>query len=204
MKKNIFMMAFGVAAMLMTSCGGGTTKNVVTPNYGNNQRESIPAMVKQKTREVDRLAAEETNKMRAVGVGNDYEEKEARREALNDAKNTLAGYIETAVLSLTQEYHKKTGMNKKKLSESQLEGVVETAVSQKVSTKPVGVPEIYNMADGSIQVYVCLELTKPNDQILSDVYEDLTKDQVIGVDYDKMKFIQDNKDRIKELREKSK
>ena len=204
MKKNVIMVAITTATMSLMACG--STKSVVNQGYNNSGQDGKQQsfMVKQQTREVDKLVAQETNRMRAVGIGNDYDEKLARREAQNDAKNTLAGYIETSVVALTSEYTKKTTINKKKISESNIEGMVETSVAQKVSTRMIGVPEVYNVSDGSIQVYVCLELVKPTEEILGEVYDDLSKDDVLGVDYDKQKFISDNKDRIQELREKVK
>lgn len=79
---------------------------------------------------------------------------------------------------------------------------MENAVSQKVSTKLIGVPEVYDASDGSVQVYVCVELQKPTNEVLGEVYDQLTKDEILGTDYDKMKFIEDNKERLKELRDK--
>ena len=142
--------------------------------------------------------------MRAVGLGNDYDEKEARREAIQDAQHTLANYLEASIVSLTKEYHKKAQVNAKKYSETNFERYVETEVAQTVSTRMIGTPEIYDASDATVQVYVCVELQKPTDQVLGDIYDQLTQDEILGTDYDKMKFIQDNKDRLQELREKAK
>lgn len=205
MKKNLFVAACGVAALLMTSCGSSKSSQQGYYNPYEKQQEEKPVfMKKQETREVDKLAAAEKDCMRAVGIGNDYSEKEARREAMDDARNTLASYIEQSVVSLTTEYNKKSTVNKKKVSEGNREGVVEYTVAQKVNTRLVGVPEIYTVSDGSVQVYVCLELTKPTQSVLGDVYDDLSKEDILGIDYDKEKFIKDNMDRIQQLREKVK
>lgn len=204
MTKKIFASALCLMALVFASCG--SSKKATADNYYNEpvQRTAQPTLKKREVREVDKLAAAETNKMRAVGLGNDFDEKEARREALQDAQNTLAGYLETTIVSLTQEYHKKAQVNAKKYSETNLERFVEAAVSQKVSTKMVGTPEVYDASDATIQVYVCVELQKPTDQVLGEIYDQLTQDEILGTDYDKQKFIQDNKDRLQELREKSK
>lgn len=202
MTKKIF--AYALSLMLMLgSCG--SQKKVAANNYYSEPQAPVsqPTLKKREIREVDKLVAKETDKMRAVGLGNDYDEKEARKEALRDGQATLAGYLETAIVSLTQDYHKKASANNKKFSESETEVFVETAVSQKVSTRIVGVPEIYDAADGTVQVYVCVELQKPTNEIIGEVYDQLTKDEILGADYDKMKFIQDNKDRLQELRDKA-
>lgn len=204
MTKKIF--AYALSLMLMLgSCG--SQKKVAANNYYSEPQAPVsqPTLKKREIHEVDKLVAKETDKMRAVGLGNDYDEKEARNEAIRDAKATLAGFLETAIVGLTQDYHKKATANGKKYSESNLQGLIETAISQNIkNTRIVGVPEVYDAADGTVQVYVCVELQKPTNEIIGDVYDELTKDDVLGTDYDKMKFIQDNKDRLQELREKAK
>lgn len=204
MKTKFFISALCLMALMLGSCG--SSKKATADNYYSDpgQKTAQPTLKKREVREVDKLAAAETDKMRAVGVGNDFDEKEARREAIQDAQNTLAGYLETAIVSLTQEYHKKANANAKKYSESNLERVVEATVSQKVSTKMIGTPEVYDASDATVQVYVCVELQKPTDKVLGEIYDQLTQDEILGIDYDKMKFIQDNKDRLQELRDKVK
>lgn len=199
MKKVLLMLVSGI---LFYSCGSSKASSSYDSSRQNDKKHLT--MKKQEIREVDKLVAQETNKMRAVGIGNDYEEKDARREAMNDARTILAGYIETAVIALTQEWTEKNRANKDKLSEAQRKEFVEQAVAQKVSTRLIGTPEIYNVSDGTIQVYVCLELTKSTADILGDVYDNLTREDVIGIDYNREQFINDNIDRIKELREKVK
>lgn len=204
MTKKIFTSALCLMALLFASCG--SSKKATADNYYNEpvQRTAQPTLMKREVRDVDKLAAAETNKMRAVGLGNDFDEKEARREAIRDGQSIIAGFLETSIVSLTQEYHKKAQVNTKKYSETNIESLVETAVSQKVSAPMIGTPEIYDASDGSVQVYVCVELQKPTDQVLGEIYDQLTQDEILGTDYDKQKFIQDNKDRLQELREKSK
>ena len=205
MKKRFLVPVVMLGTVVLVACG--SAKSVMANDYSvpvRPQKVEQPALKKREVREVDKLAAAEKDKMRAVGIGNDYEEKEARREALRDAQATLAGYIETAVVSLTTEFHKKNTVTGKKLTETQIESYVETAVSQKISSKMIGVPEVYDAADGTLKDNISVKLTKTTDQVRGDVYDPLSKDEVLGADYDKQKFIQDNKDRIQELREKVK
>ena len=206
MKKIMILGCIVSGCIVLSSCGG-SRQVTAAPRYQQEiatVRDDQPRLKKRETREVDKLVAQETNKMRAVGIGVDFEEKEARREALRDAQNSLASQLETAIVSLTTEYHKKNTLNVKKLSEGNTEGIVEYSVAQKVAVHPVGVPEVYDASDGSIQVYVCVELNTPTSDVLGGVYDDLSKDQILGIDYDKQKFINDNLDRLKELRERVK
>ncbi len=199
MKKSILTLTLGAIVVLMGACGSKKSGD----DYYNDPGRKLTEK-KREVREVDKLAAEEKDRMRAVGLGNDADEKYARREALRDGQTILAGYLETAIVAVTTEYHKKATANAKKFSESNLEEYVETNVAQKVGTKMVGVPDIYDKSDGTVSVYVCVELTKTTDQLLEQMYDQMTEDEVLGTDYDKQKFIEENKKRLEELREKVK
>ena len=203
MKKDLIICA-SIAMAILCSCGG--SKNVANDGYYSNPSRNVkvaPTLTQKdrEVREVDKLAAKETDKMRAVGIGNDVEEKYARREALRDAQTTLASYLETTIIALTKEFHKKASINNKKVSETNIEDYVESAVSQKISSKIIGVPEVYDVSDGTVSVYVCVELSKPTEQILGEVYDQLTVDEILWTDYNKQNFIKDNLDRLQELRE---
>lgn len=204
--KKTSILALGAIVALLSACG--SSKNASSDYYNNPSRKArvAPELKEEKreVREVDKLAAKETDKMRAVGIGNDVDEKYARREAIRDGQATLAGYLETAIVALTTEYHKKAGTNAKKFSEANIEEMVEMAVAQKVTSRMIGVPEVYDVSDGTVSVYVCVELSTPTEKVLEEVYDGLSRDGVIGTDYDKQKFIQDNNARINELREKVK
>ena len=116
----------------------------------------------------------------------------------------MASLIETSVVALTQEYNQKNQVNGKKLKEEQRKELIEFAVSQKISVKAIGTPDRFMLGDGSFQIYRCVELKVPTTEVLGQIHDELTREEVIGVDYDREKFIKDNMDRIQELRENAK
>ncbi len=201
MKRKSLIITASFISLILCSCGGH--KNLDSSYYvnpNNNPVPQVPKETKREVREVDRLVSQATNKLRAVGIGNDYNEKYARREAIRDAQATLAGYLERAIIEVVNEYNKNTSLNQKKVSEAQIEGTIETTVSQKISSIPIGLPEVYDMADGSVKVYVCVELQTETKKFLEETYENLTEKQILGVDFDKQKFIEDNMKTIEKLR----
>ena len=208
MKKFSFLAAIAITALL-SSCGG--TKQVANAGYYNNpypqqqnQRNQQQTMQELKTLKVDELVAEETDKLRAVGIANDADENDARREALQAGQLEIASLIETSVVALTQEYNQKNQVNGKKLKDEQRKEFIEFAVSQKISVKAIGTPDRFMLGDGTYQIYRCVELKVPTADVLGDLHNQLTKEEIIGLDYDREKFIKDNLDRIQELRENSK
>lgn len=201
--KKFFILGMVALAMFFQSCGG--SKQVANAGYYNNPYPPQNQQMKElKTLKVDELVAEETDRMRAVGIATDIDEADARREALQAAQVELASLLETAIVALTQEYNKKTQKENKKLKEKQREEFIELTVTQKVSVKPIGAPERFMLGDGSFRIYRCVELQRPTAEVLGEIHDELTQEEILGVDYGKEKFIKDNLDKINELREKIK
>lgn len=207
MKKTFFAVSC-VLAFTLCSCGG--SKQVANAGYYNNpypqqqQYQQVVQPIQQqealKALEVDKLVAEETDKLRAVGIATDADEGEARKEALQNGQLEIASLLETSIIALTQVYNQKNTVNNKKLTERQRKEFIEYAVAQKISTRPVGLVDRFRNSDGSFQIYRCVELSIPTANVLGQIHEELTKEEVIGIDYDKEKFIQDNLAKIQELR----
>ena len=55
--------------------------------------------------------------------------------------------------------------------------------------------------DGTITAYVCVEMKTKTEDVLSETYDDLTREGVLAVDFDKKKFIEENKSELKKLQE---
>ncbi len=192
-------MFLGTMIVLISSCGSKQAATSYNPTPTNKVRTELKHK-RRDVREVDKLAAKATDRMRAVGVGNDMDEKYARREAMRDAQLTLVSYIETTVTSTVTEHYKKTTANNKKLSVTDIESFVRTAVSQTISTRAIGLPEVADVSDGTVTVYVCLELVPTTAELLGDVYDRLPADLAMGADYYKDTFIKDNKERLEKFR----
>lgn len=155
----------------------------------DDNKPQIITEKKRETKEVDILASQATDKLRAVGIGNDYDEKYARREAIRDAQANIAGYIERAIIEITDDYHNRTTNNQLKVSKSKLEEFVRTTLAQKISTTPIGLPEVYDLSDGTVRVYVCAELNTETSKIVEETYDEMVKEKIIEVDNDKDKFL---------------
>ena len=198
---------FYMMSFFLFVCSCATRKAIPADYYTDpsgieKKNESALRETKRETRQVDILASEATDKLRAVGIGNDYDEKYARREAIRDAQTILAEYIENAIVEVVKEYNKNVKLNRDMVSERNIEGVVISTVAQKINSVPVGLPEVYDLSDGTVRVYVCVELKSKTEDLLGETYDNLTKEQILGVDYDKQKFINDNIDTIKKLQNK--
>ena len=196
MKKFTFF-ATVVLAIFMQSCGSSKPVEKII------QLANEPRLKELKTLVVDKLVAEETDKLRAVGIATDIDEMEARKEALQNGQIEIASMLETSIVALTQVYNQKVKANSKKFTERERKEFIELTVSQKISTHAVGTPDRFITDDGEYHVYRCVELRTPTAELLGEIHDELTREEVIGVDYDRKKFIEDNLEMIQELREKA-
>lgn len=205
MKTIHILCTLALGALMLSSCG--SSKKAAADNYYYNPKKfGTTAQPTEKfiaTKEVERLSAEKTENLRALGIGNDYDIKYARSEALRNGQAELARLLQSAIVEIAQEYHKKVDVTNKKFNETKIQDYVENIVAQKISSRIVGIPESYELSDGTVRVYMCVELAKPTDSVLKDIYGQMTKDEIINTDYDEQEFIERNKEVLQDRREKT-
>ena len=187
--------------MILQSCG--STKQVTSGNYYNNPH-AVQEGQRLETLNVDILVEEETDKLRVVGIAQDIDETDARMEALRAGQREISSLLETTVVEFTRQYQQKYVQGDKKYKNNQTKSVIEYSVAQAVSVRPIGIPDRIRLDDGSYKIYRCIELKTPTKEVIGKVYEDLTREEIIGMDYDRDQFIKENMDILQELREKVK
>ena len=187
--------------MILQSCG--SSKQVTNANYYDNPHAAQEEQ-RLETLNVDILVEEETDKLRVVGIGEDIDEADARMEAIRAGQREIASLLETTVIEFTRRHLQDYVKGNKKYKGSQTNGVVEYSVAQVISVRAVGTPDRYRLEDGSYKIYRCIELKTPTTEVLGKVYDDLTREEIIGMDYDRDKFINENMELLQELRAKTK
>ena len=192
MKKNILMVAFGIAMMLLSSCG--SSKGAAEETKGRVRRTVDP---------VYRLAKEEGANLRAASSAISSLEDVALENAENAAVTLLASRIESSIIGVRERFNKSNQVDTRNLTEQQVTNYLQTYVAQKLSYKVIGEPSIYDNPDGTITAYVCVELTTPTEKILEDAYDKLTQDEILQTEFDKKKFVEENKEELKKLRDKT-
>ena len=198
--KKVLLSSFILMALTFISCG---SKKSAADNYYNNpQRPTHTTRTEIKKSRIEQLADVDNGYLRVVGSATDYEKADARRDAIRDAQIQMATLLENAISGITDEYRKKASVNKKKFTEKEMEEHYQTEIAQVLKNCRIVDSQAYNVSDGTIEYEVCLELGKPTKEVIKDVYDDLSREGILGVDYDKEKYVKDNMDRIKQNREK--
>lgn len=201
--KKVFL-SLAVTAMLFTSCG--TQKQTTTSNSSYNQmlqnNTATPTRKARPTEPCEELAWDRD--FAAVGTATSFNEKVARNEAIRDARYELGRMMQVAVEGAARDYLRNVTKNKKSTSESISEEINSQFFSECVKNSKVIKTTVYDLSDGQIQVYACVEVVAGFDvlekaaEIAKNV---LDKDEELEVEFNKNKFKEEMKEGLKEYKE---
>ncbi|MDE6702488.1 MAG: hypothetical protein K2K00_02290 [Muribaculaceae bacterium] len=196
--KKIFALAVIAASFMMTSCGSNkNTASAADYQYYKQQQQQQQAQAEQRpTRtlrqkcESERLATEDCDKWRALGTSTSYVEKVARNEAARDARNQLAQMMKVAVEGAAQDYEQNAQKNMKSSAASLGEAVMSQFVAEEVENTKIIASDVFDLSDGSVQVYVCIEIRDNKDNFAKKLNNTLERDGLIEIQYDRDRFIE--------------
>lgn len=211
MKKFSFLAAVAFAALLC-SCGG--SKQMANAGYYNNpypQQQQYVSQQQQQSvgqtrqrRTVDpmyTLAKQEGDRLRSAQSATSHLEDVALDNAENAAAQALASRLETAIMGVRDRYNRTSQVNNQVLTEQDAQNHIKSYFAQKISYVVIGEPSIYDNPNGTITAYVCVEMKTKTEDVLSEAYDNLTREGVIAVEYDKKKFVEENKEELKKLQQ---
>lgn len=203
--KQILTMA--VVAALFTSCGA--SKQTASMDYqyqqwrAQQQQEQRPGRTMRTLEPCIELAQAATENLRAYGTATSYVEKVALSEAERDARNRLAAMLKTAVEGAAQDYAQNANNNLNSTAGSLGEAIMTQFVAEEISNTKIIKTTIYDLTDGSIQVYVCLEMKTSQNDLDKNLNNILDKEELIKLQYDRERFIQQMKKGLEEYKQKN-
>lgn len=136
------------------------------------------------------MANAESENLRAYGTATSYVEKVALSEAERDARNRMASMIKVAVEGAAQDYAQNAARNMKSSAGTLGESIMTQYVAQEISNTRVIETSIYDLSDGSVQVYVCIEMRNTTKEFSDKLENELSRDGVIELEYDRERFMQ--------------
>ncbi len=197
MKKLIYLAIIFVAAG-MASCSA-TKQAALTQEY----QQQRPTRTMRTEEPCIALAQEESENLRAYGTATSYVEKTALNEAQRDARNNLAQMIKVAVEGAALDYEKNSQQNLKNTAETLGEEVMKQFVSEEISNTKTIKTSIYDLADGSIQVYVCIEMRAPKEEFNKGLSNILDSSELIGIQHDRDRFIEKMSEELEQYKQKN-
>lgn len=138
---------------------------------------------------------------RAYGTAKSYIEQVAINEAKRQARTELARMIKTAIDEAAMDYSQNANQNQKGSAETLGETISTSYLSEVVENSRVIKTDIYDLADGSIQVYVCVEMGNGTTEEFNKKLDNtLDREGIIGIKYDREQFINKVKEGLEEYK----
>lgn len=205
MKTRMYVMAVS-AIVLCCSCGA--KKMVRDYQYQQwAQQQSNPQRPTRTARTAEpciELANSATEELRAYGTATSYNEKVALNEAERDARNRMTAMIKMAVEGAAQDYARNASADMKSTSETLGDVVMTQFFDAELQNTPVIKTSIYDLSDGSIQVYVCIEMRTKMGDLTKKLDNTLNRDGVMSIEYDRERFIEKMKDGLEDYKKRNK
>lgn len=140
----------------------------------------------------------------AAGTATSYNERVARNEAIRNARYELGHMMQVSVEGVAEDYLRNVTKNKNSISETISEEINRQFFDECVKNSKVIKTSKYDLSDGQIQVYACVEVVAGFDVLekAAEVTENvLTTYEVLEVEFDKTQFKENIKDAFKEYKE---
>lgn len=218
--KKLLILSLIASVMALTSCGSSRqaassynaqlqqSQNHQTQTYQTPVVEKMPQNIKTQTRvarpEEPCEALSWERDLAAAGTATSYNEKVARNEAIRDARYELGRMMQVAVEGAAEDYLRNVTKNKKSTSETISEEINSQFFSECVKNSKVIKTTVYDLSDGQIQVYACVEVVAGFDVLekAAEVAENvISRDEVLEVEFDKEQFKNKVKDGLQQYKE---
>ena len=207
--KKFYVPAILSGVLLFVACG--STKKMASSDYQYEQwkqQQEQAAMSQRPTRTLRttepciELAQADSENIRAFGTATSYVEKTALNEAERDARNRLAAMMKVAVEGAAQDYEQNANQNLNKTAGSIGESVMTQFVAEEIKNTRILKTSIYDLSDGSIQVYVCLEIQSDKNNFSQNLENVLDREGLIELQYDRDRFVQKMAEGLEDYKKK--
>lgn len=169
----------------------------------SNEPKQVTRTLRTKEPCID-LSLADCENFRAYGTSVSYIESVALSEAERDARARLANMIKVAVEGAALDYQMNANSNNKISSEQLGEVIMKHFVSEKITNTKIIENSIYDRSDGSIQVYVCIEMRDSKEDIKEGINDYLKNDERIKIEFDRERFIDKMFDELEKYKENNK
>ena len=207
--KKFYVPAILSGVLLFVACG--STKKMASSDYQYEQwkqQQEQAAMSQRPTRTLRttepciELAQADSENIRAFGTATSYVEKAALNEAERDARNRLAAMMKVAVEGAAQDYEQNANQNLKKTAGTIGESVMTQFVAEEIKNTRILKTSNYDLSDGSIQVYVCLEIQSDKNNFSQNLENVLDREGLIELQYDRDRFVQKMAEGLEDYKKK--
>lgn len=201
---TLFAAVMFMMAAMLTSCGA--KKQVAQNGYYQPQPQQQPTYQQpqqqpaeqvrptRQKRELDECilkAQEESPNLRAYGTSVSYVEREAINNAKRDARNEIANALAMAVEGAATSWAK-TGQKDQRVATDLLDkSNYKQIIAEELANTPVILTSTYDLSDGTIQIYVCIEMRTSTRDFAKKVAQEVSNDEFLRMEYEQQQFMKD-------------
>ncbi|MEI6049002.1 MAG: hypothetical protein WCS03_08910 [Bacteroidota bacterium] len=123
---------------------------------------------------------------RATGTSSSQDQSTCKRKALLDANTNLAASVNRTIKSVTDRYTNERRIGAASDFEEKFDQLVRDVVNQQLSNVTTVCSKMFTKTDGLYYSYIAVEVQK--DELLNNINNNVTNNQKLQLDYDKVKF----------------
>lgn len=221
MKKMTFFPVVLMVATALTACGA--KKQVAQNGYYQQQPQQAPYQQQQPTyqqppqqparptrtkREVETCIAKALDptatNLRMYGTHTSYVEQEALSVAIQNARQELAGVINASVEGVLSQWAQSSGIDQRVTTDLLNGRDYTTYIAEQLSYTPVIETSIYDLSDGKIQAYVCIEMRVSQDNLTNNISKsiqrEVSEDETLRQKFDQQQFKEQHKQGLEEYK----
>jgi len=190
--KKIFPLVLLVSVVfLVASCGG--SKKSTDPNLKTEYADEVE--IKQFCSGPEYNSTDGMIRAGFFGESNDM--AISKKVAKSNTLEELASKIEVSVKAVIDNYNSRRQKDMNESVEKRFEELIRTTVKQKINGYKTVCEKVTKTKEGKYRTYLVYEI--PVDNVLDPVYNTISKDAELKVDYDYQKFKQTFEDELKNL-----
>jgi len=138
--------------------------------------------------------------IRASSMGESNDMVMSKKVARSNTLEELASKIEVTVKAVIDNYYNRRQKNKDESVEKRYEELVRSVVNQKINGYKTICEKVTKTSEGKYRTYLAMEL--PVDNIINPVYDQISKDTELKIDYDYQKFKKDFEEEMQKMENK--
>lgn len=138
--------------------------------------------------------------IRANSMGESNDMVMSKKVAKSNTLEELASKIEVSVKAVIDNYNNRRQKSKNEDVEKRYEELIRTVVKQKINGYKSICEKVTKTSDNKYRTYLAYEL--PVDNVLNPLYNQISKDDQLKIDYDYQKFKKTFEDEMKNMENK--
>ncbi len=138
--------------------------------------------------------------IRASSMGESNDMVMSKKVARSNTLEELASKIEITVKAVIDNYYNRRQKNMDESVEKRYEELTRSVVNQKINGYKTICEKVTKTADNKYRTYLAFEL--PVDNVMNPVYNQISKDTELKIDYDYQKFKKDFEEEMQKMENK--